>query len=112
MVVSFGLDRIYAPLGSKCYSQGDQMATASDLTPTSYAMLGLLAVQPWTTYELAKQMDHTLSRFWPRAKSKLYEEPKKLVAQGLAKATDDAVGRRPRTIYAITPKGRRALAAW
>ena len=26
------------------------------LTPTSYAILGLLAVQPWTTYELAKQM--------------------------------------------------------
>ena len=25
-----------------------------------------------------------INRFWPRAKSKLYEEPKKLVAHGLA----------------------------
>ena len=85
---------------------------SSDLTPTSYALLGLLAVQPWTTYELAQQMDRTLSRFWPRARSKLYEEPKKLVARGLATATEGATGRRSRTTYAITPKGRRALAAW
>ena len=88
------------------------MSTATDLTSTSYAILGLLAVKPWGTYELATQMDRTLSRFWPRAKSKLYEEPKKLVDRGLARATDDAVGQRGRTIYTITPKGRRALAAW
>ena len=88
------------------------MSTPTELTPTSYALLGLLAIKPWTTYELAQQMDRTLSRFWPRAKSKLYEEPKKLVAHGLARATDDAVGRRRRTVYAITPKGRRALASW
>jgi DNA-binding PadR family transcriptional regulator len=88
------------------------VSTSSELTPTSYALLGLLAVKPWTTYELAQQMDRTLSRFWPRARSKLYEEPKKLVARGLARATDDAVGRRSRTIYTITPKGRRALGRW
>jgi DNA-binding PadR family transcriptional regulator len=88
------------------------MSTTSDLTPTSYALLGLLAAKPRTTYELAMQMDRTVSRFWPRARSKLYEEPKKLVARGLASATDDAVGRRSRTIYAITPAGRRALGNW
>lgn len=88
------------------------MSTATALTSTSYAMLGLLAVKPWTTYELARQMDHTLSRFWPRARSKLYEEPKKLVAGGLARGNVEAVGRRRRTVYSITPKGRRALAAW
>ena len=49
---------------------------------------------------------------WPRAQSKLYEEPKKLVAHGFARATDDSVGRRRRTRYTITAKGRRALAAW
>ncbi|HUQ40821.1 MAG TPA: PadR family transcriptional regulator [Acidimicrobiales bacterium] len=85
---------------------------AAPLTTTSYAILGLLAVKPWTTYELAQQMQRALGQFWPRAESKLYEEPKKLVAHGLAKASSDAVGRRPRTVYSITPKGRRALAAW
>jgi DNA-binding PadR family transcriptional regulator len=83
-----------------------------NLTTTSYAILGLLAVRPWGTYELASQMDRALGLFWPRARSKIYEEPKKLVALGLAKSADESVGRRKRTVYSITAKGRRALAAW
>lgn len=88
------------------------MSTASPLTTTSYAILGLLTVRPFTTYELAQQMDRALGLFWPRARSKIYEEPKKLVAHGLARATPETVGRRPRTTYTITAKGRRALARW
>jgi PadR family transcriptional regulator, regulatory protein AphA len=87
------------------------MSTPS-MTTTSYAILGLLAIRPWTTHELVQQVDRSLRRMWPRAQSKLYEEPKKLVAHGYAKAADDSVGRRRRTRYTITPKGRRALAAW
>ena len=83
-----------------------------ELTSTSFALLGLLAVRPWTTYELAQQMDRGLASFWPRARSNLYAEPKRLVALGLATATTQQVGRRPRTVYRITPKGRRALKAW
>ncbi len=69
-------------------------------------------MKPWTTHELVQQVDRSLRRIWPRATSKLYEEPKKLVAHSYARATDDSVGRRPRTRYTITAKGRRALAAW
>ena len=86
--------------------------SSTSLTTTSYAILGLLAIQPWSTYELAQQMDRSLGRVWPRAQSKLYEEPKKLVAHGLAHASTEQVGKRPRTVYAITTQGRRALAAW
>jgi DNA-binding PadR family transcriptional regulator len=82
------------------------------MTTTTYAILGLLAVKPWTTHELVQQVDRSMRRIWPRAQSKLYEEPKKLVAHGFARATDDSVGRRRRTRYTITVKGRRALAAW
>jgi DNA-binding PadR family transcriptional regulator len=49
---------------------------------------------------------------WPRAQSKLYEEPKKLVALGYAAAEEERVGNRPRTRYTITTAGRDALAAW
>ena len=87
-------------------------AAPASLTTTSYAILGLLAVKPWTTYELAQQMRRALGQFWPRAESKLYEEPKKLVAHGLARATKETTGKRPRTVYSITAKGRRAMAAW
>jgi PadR family transcriptional regulator AphA len=88
------------------------VSSARSLTTTSYAILGLLAIQPWSTYELTRQMDRSLGRFWPRAHSKLYEEPKKLVAAGLAVAADERVGLRRRTVYSITPQGREALAAW
>jgi DNA-binding PadR family transcriptional regulator len=88
------------------------MSRLPSLTTTSYAILGLLAVKPWTTHELVRQVDRSLRRIWPRAQSKLYEEPKKLVAHGYARAADDPVGRRHRTRYTITPRGRRALAAW
>ena len=88
------------------------MSRAGRLTTTSYAILGLLSVRTWTTYELAQQMSRSLGRVWPRAQSKLYEEPKKLVAHGLARASAERVGERPRTRYAITPQGRSALAAW
>jgi PadR family transcriptional regulator AphA len=82
------------------------------LSTTSYAILGLLAIRPWTTHELVQQVDRSLRRIWPRTRSKLYEEPKKLVAHGYARASDDPVGRRRRTRYTITARGRRALADW
>ena len=82
------------------------------LTPTSYAVLGLLSIKPWSSYELTQQMDRSLGRFWPRAVSKLYEEPKKLVSHGLAVSSAEPRGQRSRTVYRITAQGRRALAAW
>ena len=82
------------------------------LTTTSYAILGLLRIKPWTTYELAKQVQKGLGWFWPRAERKLYDEPKNLVALGLASATEEHTGNRPRTMYAITPAGKRALRSW
>lgn len=85
---------------------------ASDLNTTSFAMLGMLAIRPWSTYELAKHVDRSLRPLWPRARSNLFNEPKKLVAHGLAVATEEPVGRRPRTVYTITPAGRRALRRW
>jgi PadR family transcriptional regulator AphA len=88
------------------------MSRPQALSTTSYAVLSLLSVQPWSTYELTRQMDRSLGRVWPRARSKLYEEPKKLVRLGLAEAEAERVGRRSRTLYRITDEGRRALTGW
>ena len=88
------------------------MPTGSKLTTTSYAVLGLLAIRSWTPYEMTQQMQRSLSRFWPRTVSKLYEEPKKLAEQHLADSREERVGQRTRTRYAITPEGRRRLASW
>ncbi|GGV02075.1 hypothetical protein GCM10010182_19570 [Actinomadura cremea] len=85
---------------------------ARELTTTSYAILSLLAVRPWTTYELKQQMDRSLRVMWPRAASVLYEEPKKLVERGLARARAEYTGRRKSTVYEITEDGRAALKEW
>jgi len=82
------------------------------LTPTSYAILGLLNLRAWTGYELARQMGRSLGYIWPRAVSALYAEPRNLVAHELAAASHERTGRRPRTVYSITEAGRRSLAAW
>ena len=85
---------------------------ADSISPTSAAILGLLRLQSWTTYELAKQVQKSLGWFWPRAERKLYDEPKRLVAAGLAKAAEQMTGSRRSTSYSVTAKGRRALEHW
>ncbi len=90
-------------------SRGDG---ADELTTTSYAILGLLALRPWSTYELAQQMGRSMRLWWPRAQSRVYEEPKRLVRLGLAAVHAEGVGRRPRTVYSITPAGQAALRVW
>ena len=82
------------------------------LTTTSYAILSLLALREYSAYELIQRMERSLQFYWPRAQSKLYEEPKKLVAAGFARSREEPAGRRTRTVYKITPAGRRALKRW
>jgi DNA-binding PadR family transcriptional regulator len=82
------------------------------MTSTSYAVLGLLAARPATSYDLAKQVRRSLAYFWPRAERMLYEEPKRLVEAGYASTSQEQFGRRTRTVYSITDDGRTALAGW
>jgi PadR family transcriptional regulator, regulatory protein AphA len=82
------------------------------LTTTSFAILGLLSVRPWPAYELTSQMKRGMRYTWPRAETRLYQEPKNLAAHGLATASTEVNGRRNRTVYTITPNGRNALARW
>ena len=81
------------------------------LSTTSHAILGLLSLRSWTTYELAKQVQRSLGWFWPRAERKLYDEPKRLVAAGLASSEREMTGARPRTVYAVTRRGPERAAA-
>jgi len=82
------------------------------LSTTSYAILGMLAMRPWTAYELTQQLRRSLRYCWPKAESVLYDEPKRLVRLGLATAHQEPAGRRTRAVYTITGQGRGALTAW
>ncbi len=82
------------------------------LSATSYALLGLLSLRPWSTYELAQEARRSLRWFFPRAERHLYSEAKRLAQAGLAAAEVGHRGRRRTTTYTITPAGRRALRGW
>jgi DNA-binding PadR family transcriptional regulator len=85
---------------------------ASSPTATSFAVLGLLGLQPWTAYDLVAQARRSLHYFWPRSEAHLYAELKRLVERGHAHA-DVVEGRRGQaTRYTITPQGRAALEEW
>jgi PadR family transcriptional regulator AphA len=81
-------------------------------TTTSFAILGLLSIQPWTAYELVAQAKRSLHWFWPRSEAHLYAEVKRLVERGHAEAEVVDGRRRQRTRYTITPQGRAALDDW
>lgn len=85
---------------------------ASRPTATSFAILGLLGLQPWTAYELVAQTRRSLHYFWPRSEAHVYAELKRLVERGHADAEMVEGRRGQRTLYTITPKGRTALQDW
>ena len=74
------------------------------LTPTSFAILGLLSIQSFTTYELVQQMERT--ERWSGLGRK------KLVTAGLATSQACFTGKRRSTIDQITAAGRTALRDW
>ena len=81
-------------------------------TSAEAAVLGLLSLHEWSTYELAQQVRRSLRWFWPRAERAVYDVPKRLVASGFATASRESTGRRARTVYAITDEGRAGLREW
>jgi DNA-binding PadR family transcriptional regulator len=85
---------------------------STELPTTSYAILGLLALRSWTGYELAQQGRRSMAFMWPKAESVIYEEPRRLAALGLVRATKERIGGRSRNRYEITDKGREAMHAW
>jgi DNA-binding PadR family transcriptional regulator len=85
----------------------------AELTTTSYAILGLLNIKPWSAYELTQQAQRSLRYAWPKSESHLYAEPKRLVQMGFARVTEAPAGPvRTRQVYRITAAGRRALERW
>ncbi len=82
------------------------------MTTSSYAVLALLDLKPWTGYELTHQAQRSLRYAWPKSERLLYSEPKKLVELGFATVHKEDSGNRTRNVYTITEEGRQALNEW
>lgn len=75
------------------------------------ALLGLLAVEPATGWELTSEFERDLGRWaWQAGHTSIYPELIRMTERGLIEVTHEGA-RRSRT-YAVTEKGREELRQW
>jgi PadR family transcriptional regulator, regulatory protein AphA len=75
-----------------------------------HAVLGMLAVEPSTGYELTQRFEVSLANAWHASHSQIYPELARLQADGMVEVVGEGA-RRSRT-YAVTPAGRGELRDW
>ena len=76
-----------------------------------YALLGLLAEEPASGYDLTRKFERALQRYaWHAQHSQIYPELNRLADEGLVAVV--AEGARGRRTYAITDAGRADLRDW
>ena len=75
-----------------------------------HAILGLLAVEPSTGYDLARKFDRSLGSAWHASHSQIYPELSRLEDESMVKVLSEGA-RRSRT-YGITAGGRDELRRW
>ena len=88
------------------------MSNDISLTPTSYIVLGFIdQAGELTPYGLKQLLETTVGTFWSVPHSQVYAEPARLAGVGYLTERQESAGRR-RKRYALTDRGREALARW
>ena len=83
------------------------------LSPSGYALLGLLGHGPAAGYELGTTAMRTIAHFWPLTRAHIYTELVRLEALGYVESTHVAQEGRPdKRVYALTDAGGTALDEW
>jgi DNA-binding PadR family transcriptional regulator len=78
-----------------------------------YALLALLRVGPMSGYELQKEFSLSVGHVWHAPDSQIYPELRKMEAEGLVAAEEQARGERgTRRPYHVTEEGDRAFLDW
>jgi len=76
-------------------------------------LLTMIGNSPRSGYELKASFDGSLGFVWQATHQQIYQELKKLVADGLASVEETpARGRQTKKVYSLTPDGERALRDW
>lgn len=75
-------------------------------------MLGMVRLGATSGYAIKKATDASTRHFWPTSLAQVYPELSRLQADGLLTRRDDPQGRRSRSAYALTDRGREALLDW
>ncbi|MFF5987740.1 PadR family transcriptional regulator [Prauserella flavalba] len=75
-----------------------------------HGLLGLLAGEPGSGYDLTRRFEDTLGSIWPAKHPQIYGELTRLASEGLIEA--EAEGPRRRKEYRITDAGLTELRRW
>jgi PadR family transcriptional regulator, regulatory protein AphA len=80
---------------------------------TAYAILGLLAQQPRSGYDIKKVSEEVLSHFWHESYGHIYPILQRLHRAGLVeKRVETQEGRPDRHVYSVTADGLAELREW
>src|SRR5262245_55108110 len=83
-----------------------------ELSATGKVVLGMLAAEPRSGYEIKQLVDKSARFFWAASYGQIYPELKKLENAGLIVGDDSSQGARQRTTFKLTASGRRAARDW
>jgi PadR family transcriptional regulator, regulatory protein AphA len=83
-----------------------------ELSATGKVVLGMLAARPRSGYEIKQLVDNSARFFWAASYGQIYPELKRMEGTGLISGADASQGARQRTVYKLTPKGKRAAREW
>jgi PadR family transcriptional regulator, regulatory protein AphA len=85
----------------------------SRVNPTEFAILGLLAEEPRSGYDIKKEVEERLSHFWSESYGHIYPMLRRLHERDLVvKEVERQEGRPDRYVYSLAEDGRRALEDW
>ena len=79
---------------------------------TPYPLLGLLAEQPLSGYDLRRAIEATFGHFWAESYGQIYPELRRLAAAGLVEAVGGGADGASRKLFRLTPAGEAELASW
>jgi DNA-binding PadR family transcriptional regulator len=81
-------------------------------TAVTWAVLGLVALEPRSGYDLKRVVDRTIRHFWAASYGQIYPELARLEAAGWIEGEDAPRGGRSRRVFSITEPGSGALRDW
>jgi DNA-binding PadR family transcriptional regulator len=81
-----------------------------ELNATAASILGFLAKEPMTGWDLGARIEEVIGDFWNVTRSQIYRELKLLAEQGLVATLK--TGPRERQPYRLTASGRDAFTSW
>jgi len=81
-------------------------------TAVTWAVLGLVALEPKSGYDVKRIIDKSVRHFWAASYGQIYPELRRLEAAAWIEGDDEPRGGRSRRVYRITPEGRLALEEW